>query len=753
VALVGENGAGKSTVVRCVSRAVSVDSGHIAIDGVEVGRTPRDAIDAGLSVVWQDLALCENLDVTANLFLGRELGLRGALRGAEMRSRSTTVFKNLRVEMPELDRPVERLSGGQRQLVAIARATLDQPRVLILDEPTAALGIAESRTVLDIIRRLREQGVCIVLVSHQPDEVFDIADRIVVLRHGKVVADVHRAEAHPDDVVAMITGAGVDSTAGQQLRRLHSLAEQLAEADQSSVLPMTVSSLSGALSTDRMAILMGDPSPESTTLRLSAVLNLPDPVAELLQQVDPAAASFVAEAARERALLVIPRLRDRVGDPLAQAAIEAGMVGAWAAPIVGQDGPLAVIAGFSDTATILQPDQVQLLELFSRMAGVAVERGRLVETLGDRNQALEGLRGLLETLAGPDLPRGGMSTALDALCAGVGSDEAILLLAGEAGDWSQRAASSSCVVSESDALTVAAALDSPMSADPSVMVTDFAWSGGRGGLICRWSDEAPAAARQVLDGAANSFRLALERELAQEAEQEAEAVKRSRTLERQLTRRIGHELRTPLTAIQGYASTMLQPDVAWDDGEKQRFLAVIEREAGRMGRLVAQMFDESALESGLLRLNANFYDLSAVLRAAASVAAPQHYVVLDVPERCEVWGDSDRLEQVFVNLIGNAIQHNPEHTRVAVHLARPNEQDTHVRVVVSDDGRGLPPDALDYLSGVIQDRDRNLGLGLRLIRGLVQAHGGHILAEAANGSIVQVVLPIEAPLLESEPKL
>ena len=740
VALVGENGAGKSTLVRCIARALAADSGTIAIAGTELGRTPRDAIANGLAVVWQDLALCENLDVTANLFLGRELNANGALRTAAMRSRAAGVFEELHVTVPELNRPIEQLSGGQRQLVAIARATLDHPRVLILDEPTAALGIAESRTVLEVLRTLRHRGVCLVFVSHQLDEVFDVADRIAVMRHGQIVADLHRAETHRDDVVAMINGVDVDSTAGQQLRRLHSLAEQLADADQSSVLPITVSSLSAALSTDRMALLMIDDADGNPLLQLSAALHLPAALAEQLSAVSLGEGTFIARAASEESLLVVPQLRDMPNDTVAQAGVRTGLAGAWAAPIVGQYGTLAVIVGFTDTVTQLQQDQSQLLELFTTMAGVAVERGRLLETLAGRNRALEGLRGVLETLAGPDLPRSGMAVALDSLCAGVSSDAAMLLVADGDG-WARRAVSSAPLVG-----IVADRMQGAPMTDASILVTEFDWSRGRAALVCRWLGTAPEDARQVMDGAANSFRLAMERELILEAHQEAAALQRSRKLERQLTRRIGHELRTPLTAIKGFASSMLQPDVEWPEAEKRRCLEIIENEASRMGRLVAQMFDDSALESGMLRLALDYCDLVAVVKHAANIAAPSAAPSFDLPDQVEVWGDSDRLEQVFVNLIGNAVRHNKEGTVVALWMAPPSAADSHVVVEVFDDGEGMPKDARDYLNGVVDQRDRDRGLGLRLVRGLVDAHGGTVRADIGahgGGTTVRVSLPFE----------
>lgn len=740
VALVGENGAGKSTLVRCIARAVTPEAGTIAIAGTELGRTPRDAIANGLAVVWQDLALCENLDITANLFLGRELGSNGALRTAAMRSQAAAAFEQLHVTVPELNRPIERLSGGQRQLVAIARATLDHPRVLILDEPTAALGISESRTVLEVVRTLRERGVCVVLVSHQLDEVFSMADRIAVMRHGQIVADLHRAETHRDDVVAMITGVDVDSTAGQQLRRLHSLAEQLADADQTSVLPITVSSLSGALSTDRMALLMSD-TDDHSDLRLSAALHLPDALAEQIAAVDLSGGTFIARAASEGSLLVVPQLRDLPNDRVAHKGVTAGLTGAWAAPIVGQHGVLAVIVGFTDTVGQLQPDQMQLLKLFTTMAGVAMERGRLLETLAGRNRALEGLRGVLETLAGPELPRSGLSAALDSLCAGIGSDAAMLLVADGSG-WTSRAVSSAPL-----AKTISDRMQSAPTNDPLILVTEFEWSRGRAGLVCRWSKAAPEEAGQVMDGAANSFRLAMERELILEAEKEAAALQRSRKLERQLARRIGHELRTPLTAVKGFASSMLQPDVEWPEEEKRRCLEIIVSEASRMGRLVAQMFDESALESGLLRLALDYCDLVTVIRNAMDIVAPSATPRFDLPDLVEIWGDADRLEQVFVNLIGNAVRHNKAGTVVALRMAPPSSGDSHVVVEVLDDGEGMPKDARDYLNGVVDQRDRDRGLGLGLVRGLVGAHGGTVKATVGAhgvGTAVRVSLPIES---------
>ena len=745
VAVVGENGAGKTTLVRCVARVLPPDSGTVTVDDVELGRRPRDAIDRGVAVVWQDLSLCENLDVTANLFLGREVAGRVTLKAAAMERDAGGLFESLRVELPGLDRPIERLSGGQRQLVAIARATLDRPKVLLLDEPTASLGIVESRTILDAVQTLRAQGVAILLVSHQLDNVFDIADRIVVLRQGRVIADLHSAETHPDDVVALITGADVESTAGRQLRRLHSLAEQLADADESAVLPLTVSSLSGALSTDRLAIFMASGGAGDDGLRCSASLHLAPSLAAELAVVPMDGRSFVSQAASSASIVVVPNLGRMVDDAVADAASAHGLVGAWAAPIIGQSGSLAVIAGFHSNVSPLQEDQVRLLELFSTMAGAALERGRLVETLRRRNRALVGIRDVLETLAEPDLFTSGMGLALDALCRDIATESAALYIEEADRGWAARALSTGVETGSDVEIMMRNCVEAGSEVARGVVVANFEWSAGRAALACKWRDGAPPSdAGQLIKDAANSFRLAMEREATMEAVQEAAALQRSRDLERELAMRLGHELRTPLTAICGFASTMLQPDVTWPEDDKERFLHIIENEAGRMSRLVAQLFDDTALEKGALRLDQNYCDLVAVVEQAASIAAPRSSVVFVLPENCTVWGDRDRLEQVFVNLISNAFRHNPEGTRVDVRLEVPAENgQQQVVVEVVDDGAGLPDDALAYLNGETVDGLKGQGLGLRLVRGIVAAHAGSVQARAGAGTTVTVRLPIE----------
>jgi D-xylose transport system ATP-binding protein len=215
VALVGDNGAGKSTLIKAIAGVQPADAGEYWIDGRRVSiRTPTDASRAGIATVYQDLALCDNLDVVANLYLGDELVAPGfgrfsrILDETAMEERTRELLASLAVTT--LDSPraaVRSLSGGQRQAVAIARSLVSRPRVLILDEPTAALGVIQTAQVLALIEHLREQRLAVVVISHNLDNVFHVADRISVLRLGRHVATFDRRTASREEVVAAITGA------------------------------------------------------------------------------------------------------------------------------------------------------------------------------------------------------------------------------------------------------------------------------------------------------------------------------------------------------------------------------------------------------------------------------------------------------------------------------------------------------------------------------------------------------------------
>jgi D-xylose transport system ATP-binding protein len=210
VALVGDNGAGKSTLVKVVSGAVQPDGGTITfLDRPVRVHRPSDAQALGITTVFQDLALCENLDVVANLFLGVEKRSWSVLGELAMERTARDLLSSLDVKIPDVRAPVALLSGGQRQSVAIARALLGEPKMVILDEPTAALGVEQTAQVLDLIRRLRDRGLAVLLISHNLVDVREVSDRIVVLRLGRNVADLETATASQEQIVAAITGASL----------------------------------------------------------------------------------------------------------------------------------------------------------------------------------------------------------------------------------------------------------------------------------------------------------------------------------------------------------------------------------------------------------------------------------------------------------------------------------------------------------------------------------------------------------------
>jgi D-xylose transport system ATP-binding protein len=207
VSIVGDNGAGKSTLVKVLAGVHQADSGSISFDGSDVHiADPSAAIGLGIATVFQDLALCENLNVVENLFLGQELAPM-RLDEVGMEVKSWELLRQLSAKIPTVRIPIASLSGGQRQTVAIARSLLGDPRIIILDEPTAALGVAQTAEVLDLIERLRQRGLGVIMISHNMEDVRAVADRIVVLRLGRNNGEFDAHTVSSEDVVAAITGA------------------------------------------------------------------------------------------------------------------------------------------------------------------------------------------------------------------------------------------------------------------------------------------------------------------------------------------------------------------------------------------------------------------------------------------------------------------------------------------------------------------------------------------------------------------
>jgi D-xylose transport system ATP-binding protein len=206
-ALVGDNGAGKSTLVKCVGGTYTIDSGSYTFDGAEVNvHTPREVAGLGVEIVYQDLALCENLDVVQNMFLGRER-MRGIVlneESMELAARETLTSLSVRT-LSSVRQRVSSLSGGQRQTVAIAKAALWKSKLVILDEPTAALGVAQTAQVLELVRRLADQGVAVVLISHNMIDVMQVADKIAALYLGQMAAIVDRKDVNQTQIVELIT--------------------------------------------------------------------------------------------------------------------------------------------------------------------------------------------------------------------------------------------------------------------------------------------------------------------------------------------------------------------------------------------------------------------------------------------------------------------------------------------------------------------------------------------------------------------
>jgi signal transduction histidine kinase/ABC-type multidrug transport system ATPase subunit len=752
LALVGENGAGKSTVVRCIARTYPADAGTVELGGRDLAADPVAARDQGLAVVWQDLSLCDNLSVVDNLFLGDEHLDRGLLDEEAMVDETRRLFARLNLPTADLQRPVGTLSGGQRQLVAIVRAIRRNPAVLILDEPTASLGVVETRVVERLLDELRGAGTAILLVSHRLEQVFALADRIAVLRDGVITDVVSPLEVHPDDVVAMISGVETDSTARRQLRRLRGLVEQLADVEPAAGLPLIVSAMVESLNVEQMCVHLLD----DDVLRRSVVTGMSPEVAAALDELPvgvDGGPPGLAAASTEPVLVEDTRFDARwagLGLP------GGGPRSAWSVPVIGSDAVLGTISGFADTVGRIQQDQLELVLLYARLAASAIERERLLADATRRNRVLETLRGVLDTLAGPQPAQGGIAVALLALCRGLGADAIALhhadgettrltpvALTPGADDRSTEAQHAAAI----GILRARGRLDRARPVGDDVLAVPLAAPEGRAVVTAWWSDPDRLSddALDLLDDAARSLCLALEREALERANAETASLRRSQLLQRDFLSRMNHELRTPLTAIQGYASTLRQNDVEWDVTSQERFLDSIASESARMGRLVGDLLDFSAIDSGTLRLVSDWCDLGLVLEAASRCVTEASTTLRTGAELPTIWGDHDRLEQVFVNLLDNAVRHATDAT--AVEVTTTLDGDGTVTVRVSDDGEGIPPHLAEK---VFLPHERGgatapgAGLGLAIARGIVDAHGGTIRLEPSErGTTVAVTLPVE----------
>ncbi|MDE3129875.1 MAG: ATP-binding cassette domain-containing protein [Acidobacteriota bacterium] len=564
VAVGGEPGAGKTALVRCIGGDLPPTAGTIRVGGVLLGGTLRAAERQGIAVVWQEISLCETLDVAGNLLLGQETRTQ-MLSTKRLYEHARQILAELEIEVGNVMQPASTLTGGQRGLLALAMALTRRPRLLVLDEPTAAMGVSETARVEELLERIRRSGVAVLLATRDVSQIFRVAERAVVLRQGRVVAEVEPAESHPDDVRALLAGGTGDVSARRQLTRLHGLADDLAVAEPSSGLALIVSALAAALNLDR-------------------------------GRIDVVRAEAAASA--ERVIVTDDR---------------------WLVPVVGRGGTSALITVSRDSPEPPTREEEDLLGLYAGYAAAAIER-----------------------------------------------------------------------------------------------------------------------------------------QDTEEAQRDAAALRRSRELQRQFLSRLSHELRTPLTAIRGYASSLLAPDIVWDDESQHRFLETIAIESSRLGRLVDDLLDFSAIDSGVMRMQFDWCQLDLVIESAvACLPDDAREIVSFTPIGAipPIWADHDRLEQVFVNLLNNALRHNPAGTRVTIkarHLAA-----GRLEILVSDDGAGLPPELREApFDSARRHRSSTAGagLGLSIARGIIVAHHGSLeLVAAERGTSFKIVLLLEGPEAAPEP--
>ncbi len=746
VGVTGENGAGKSTLLRCLAGDLTPLAGSVEL-----------APSAGVRLAWQHSALCDNLDIAQNLFLGRERRWR-PLSTAPLHRRARSVLTDLDLvdELSPTTDLVGRLSRSRRQLLSIARAAAPGPGLLLLDEPSASLGVADAARVERLVQDLHRGGTSVLLVSRDVEQLFRVADRIVVLRKGRVAGEVDPVSGHPDDIAALVAGQQMDTSAHHQLSRLHALTDRLASADPSSIPVLILSALAAALGA--VQLVMHVATPEGG-LRLLGALGLPADVQRSWATLPAGSGGGPIGLAFERAEAVVDadvrvgagwqRWRDRLW--------RLRIASSWAVPFYGSEGLGGVITVFRDRIGSPTRSELDLAVLYGGYAANALERDRLVGELTSRNRVLETIRDVLETLSAPVPITAALRTALQRLVQGVRADGAAVF------SRDPGAAGATCL-----ALVTAgahpvheielAAMVREHPADASG--ADFPLGSGRRGrvvglpgaqtmdwlvVVCP-EGTASGETGALVDDAAHSVRLALERDRAEQAAQEAAALRRSRELQRDFLARLSHELRTPLTAIGGYADSLLQRDVVWDADSRERFLSRIVDESRRLGRLVEDLLDHSAIDSGVLRLQRDWSDLALVVDAARACLGEQARGRVDVavPEDLPpIWADHDRLEQVFVNLFDNAIRHNPPGTRVWVSLLPAPAG--RVVVAVRDDGTGDPGRlSRDRRPPDRRGRGTGAGLGLSIARAIVAAHGGGLVAEPADPGVRFVItLPTE----------
>lgn len=805
--IAGESGSGKSTLAACIAGDVSATTGRIEIfrrpDASPAIRPRGRHVPHGsarVGIVWQTIEQCGNIDVASNLLLGTE-SARLARSDYRLRVSAERLVADLGIDIPDVSRPMSSLSRSEQQLVAIARALGHDPDLIVLDDPTFSLGVRETAAVERLLGVAKHRGAAVLLISSDLHQLLRRSDRIVVLRRGRVVATVDPAVTHADDLGAMIAGDEVATSARRQLLRIQGLAEELATTGPKSGLPLITTVLGTALGAQLLClhVARGDTawlasSSGLTAAQLAALRSVSlrgDPEARTGEAAaptppDPTLPAPVLPAPTLPALAPIARAitESRICRDVPDAWLTGlGIEGRCAiVPITGSGGVLGAITVFLPPHQQFTADELDLVGLYAGYAATTIEHERLVGEITVRNGVLETIRGVLEVLSGPGTFEDTLSRALGVLQVGTGAACVVVAAPRPDGLRTQYAVEGAAGVvtlgsellgrgGDTDTLEVgdgAAPPDVVLAActvatrlavqrgaiektthDDRYDVATFATPAGRGVLLAWWPPDGGTDRGDLLADAAHFLSLAFERQDADLARQQAAALRRAEQLQRQFLARLSHELRTPLTAIRGYASSLTQPDVTWDADSERTFLTRISDESDRLGRLVGDLLDFSAMESGVLRLNLDWCTLPLVLdaaRACLPTSAAERVTIHSAPNVPAVWADHDRLEQVFVNLIGNAIRHNPPTTSVAVDISA---RGGGVTITVSDDGIGLPVGS-DLGDGdailPMRSATSGSGLGLSIVRGIIEAHGGTVAAEPVpRGTRWRVVLPEESP--------
>lgn len=744
VALVGENGTGKTTLVRCIAGIAPIDAGQLRITSQTV--QPGD-LATTLSIVWQDLALSDNLDTVANVFLGREGG-RLLPNDAAREVQTTRLLGRLGVTVTDPTAPVSLLSGGERQAIALARSMVGSPSLLILDEPTAALDTSGVDAVRRLIETMRARSVAILLISHDMEFVTSVADRALVLRDGRITADVRRPELSPDRLQALVAGLEVDLRAQEHLAGLRSLVDELSEVEPSAVLPLIVSATSVAMELDQVALHLL--SRDGNDMSLAAGLGLAESLRAALVSIPPREDDPHWTAIRDQRRQVIPDTRSATDQTTSRLLGTAGIRSMWTVPLIGAEGVMGTLSGYSRVAGPESEAALHLAELYASQAAGTLDRERLLDTVTRRNRTLETLRQLLETLTGPGGADADLETALEILRVGLGADR-LALVDVDADGTATRTRTVTETSGDADAMR-----DEPVALDDgTTLVEQIERGDDRQALVATWGAHPPEpGAAQLLTDGAQSVLLALRRLDHERALLEAMTLRRAHGLQRTFLTRLSHELRTPLTAIQGYAESLQLSDVDWEPATTDRFLGVIAHESQRLGHLVTDMLDSSAVESGGLALQLDWCDVRQVVAAAlGAIDRPEVDVTIDagVPP---IRADHDRLEQVLVNLVDNAFTHTPAGTRVTVTATvdspshRRGGPAATVVLRVTDDGPGLPShvDAAHCQPGARGVDSSGSGLGLSIVRGIVDAHAGTLeVTSGPLGTGWQITLPVDGP--------